>query len=289
MCWPPPTTARDSPPPLDATTSSAYSSIRKRASRQASHCSAISSRTDMSIKLRIIPTLLFKNVGLVKGIRFDSWRRVGATMQAIKVYNMRQVDELIFLDITATQEDRRPDFETVDEIADECFMPLCVGGGIRTVEDVRKLLAAGADKVAVNTAALERPELIREISDHFGSQCVVVSIDARREPDGTYRVYTHSGTRRTEITPEQHAAAMNAAGAGEILITSVDRDGTMEGYDVELTRTVSNAVSVPVIASGGAGNYAHMLDVIRDGGASAVAAASIYHFTQHTPLEAKHF
>jgi imidazole glycerol-phosphate synthase subunit HisF len=243
----------------------------------------------MPIKLRIIPTLLFKNVGLVKGIRFDSWRRVGATMQAIKVYNMRQVDELIFLDISATQEGRRPDFATVDEIADECFMPLCVGGGIRSLEDVRKLLAAGADKVAVNTAAVERPELIREISEHFGNQCVVVSIDARREPDGTYRVYTHSGTRRTEITPEHHAAAMNDAGAGEILITSVDRDGTMEGYDVELTRSVSNAVSVPVIASGGAGNYAHMLDVIRDAGASAVAAASIYHFTQHTPLEAKHY
>jgi len=240
-------------------------------------------------KIRVMPTLLFKDVGLVKGVAFDSWRRVGSAMQAVKVYNLREVDELVYLDITATNDGRPPDFETVDDLADECFMPLTVGGGVRTVEHVRRLLKVGADKVAINTAAVEHPALIREIADRFGSQCVVVSIDARRRADGTYESYTHSGRRPAGKDPAALAKDAEAMGAGEVLLTSIDRDGTMQGYDVELTRLVSDAVSIPVIASGGAGTYAHMAEVLREGRASSVAAASMYHFTEQTPLGAKRY
>jgi len=243
----------------------------------------------VTIKIRIIPTLLFKEMGLVKGIAFDSWRRVGSAMQAIKVYNLREVDELVFLDITATLDGRSPDFETIDELADECFMPLAVGGGIRRVEDVRRLLQVGADKVVINSAAVETPELIQQVAQGFGSQCVVVSIDARRHPNGRYEVFTHSGTQSTGLDPVAVARQSEALGAGEILITSIERDGTMMGYDLALTREVSEAVSIPVIASGGAGNYHHMAQVLRAGTVSAVSAASIFHFTQQTPLEAKHY
>ncbi|GIK39315.1 MAG: imidazole glycerol phosphate synthase subunit HisF [Chloroflexota bacterium] len=241
------------------------------------------------LKIRVMPTLLFKDVGLVKGISFESWRRVGSAMQAIKVYNMREVDELVFLDITATRDNRPPDYETVDELADECFMPMTVGGGVKTLEHVRHLLQVGADKIAINTAAVEKPELIRQAADQFGSQCVVVSIDARRHPHGNYEVYTHAGTLATGKDPVALAQEVEALGAGEILLTSVGRDGTMTGYDIELTRRVCEAVSVPVIASGGASNYQDMVQVLREGKASAVAAASIFHFTQQTPLEAKHY
>jgi cyclase len=234
-----------------------------------------------------MPTLLFKDVGLVKGIRFDSWRRVGSVMQSIKVYNMREVDELVFLDITATTEGRRPDFETVDEIADECFMPLTVGGGIATVDDVRRLLRVGADKVAINTAAVEAPQVVADVARTFGSQCAVVAIDARRSDDGRYEVFTNAGTRGTGLDPAHHAREVERLGAGEILLTSIDRDGTMEGYDIQLVRRVADAVSIPVIASGGAGSYADMSEALIEGGASAVAAASMFHFTEQTPLEAK--
>lgn len=240
-------------------------------------------------KIRVLPTLLYKNLGLVKGTSFDSWRRVGSIMQAIKVYNLREVDELIFLDITATQEGRPPDFDLVDEIADECFMPLTVGGGVRTLEDVRKLLQVGADKVAVNTAVAENPEFARQIAETFGSQCLVVSIDFKCQPEGNYSTFTHSGTRATGRDPVPFAREMERMGAGEILLTSIDRDGTMSGYDTDLIHEVSNAVSIPVIASGGAGNYAHMAAAVQQGGASALAAASIFHFTQQTPLEAKRY
>ncbi len=239
------------------------------------------------LKLRVMPTLLYKGLGLVKGIGFDSWRRVGSAMQAVKVYNMREVDELVFLDIAATGEGRRPDFALIDELADECFMPLTVGGGIRTAEDVRELLRVGADKVSVNTAAVANPGLIREIAGRFGSQCVVASIDARRRADGTYEVYTHSGTVAAGRDPADVAREAEANGAGEILVTSIERDGTMSGYDLELTRRVSASVAIPVIASGGAGCYEDMARAIVEGKASAVAAASIFHFTQQTPLEAK--
>src|SRR5262245_17793097 len=181
----------------------------------------------MSPKTRIMPTLLFKDVGLVKGVGFDSWRRVGAAMQSVKVYNMREVDELIFLDIAATRQNRPPDFPVIDELADECFMPLTVGGGIRGVDDVRRLLEVGADKVSLNTAAIQRPDVIGEIAERFGSQCVVVSIDFRRGPDGGGEVYTHSGTVATGRDPVAVAVEAERRGAGEILLTSIDRDGGM--------------------------------------------------------------
>lgn len=241
------------------------------------------------LKVRVMPTLLFKDLTLVKGVRFDSWRRVGSVMQAIKVYNMRAVDELVFLDITATREGRAPDFETVDEIADECFMPLTVGGGVRTVDDVRRLLQVGADKVAINTAAVLTPDLIRSVSEKFGSQCVVASIDTKQMPSGQYEVCVRSGTQPTGKDPVRFAREVESLGAGEILLTSIDRDGTMSGYDIELTRSVADAVSIPVIASGGAGKYEDMASALLEGHASAIAAASIFHFTQQTPLEAKRF
>ena len=241
------------------------------------------------LKVRVMPTLLFKDVGLVKGVSFDSWRRVGSAMQAIKVYNMREVDELVFLDITATRDGRPPDFGSVDELADECFMPMTVGGGVQTIDDVRRLLQVGADKVSINTAAVESPELIKEIAQKFGSQCVVVSIDAKRLSNGKYEVYTYAGTKSTGLDPVDLARQVEKLGAGEILITSIDRDGTMTGYDIELTMRVSEVVSIPVIASGGAGTYEHMLQALVEGKASAVAAASIFHFTEQTPLEAKRY
>ncbi|MBI4559557.1 MAG: imidazole glycerol phosphate synthase subunit HisF [Candidatus Hydrogenedentes bacterium] len=239
------------------------------------------------LKVRIIPTLLFKDFGLVKGVGFDSWRRVGSAMQAVKVYNMREVDELVFLDITATRDGRPPDFATVDEIADECFMPLAVGGGVRSVEDARSLLQVGADKVVLGTAAVESPDLIREVAARFGSQCAVISIDFRRIGPGVRRVFTHCGTTGTDLDPVEFAKQAQRSGAGEILLQSIERDGTMSGYDIETIRAVTDAVSIPVIASGGAGNYEHLAEAVLDGRAAAVAAASIFHFTQQTPREAK--
>ena len=239
------------------------------------------------IKTRIMPTLLFKEVGLVKGVGFDSWRRVGAALQAVRVYNLREVDELIFMDIAATPNGRTPDFQLVDELADNCFMPLTVGGGVRSVEDVRSLLSVGADKVSINTGAVENPELIRAASERFGAQCIVVSIDARRRSDGTLEVVTCCGSRTTSLDPIQWAKRAEELGAGEILITSVERDGTMQGYDLPLIRDVAAAVKIPVIASGGAGSYEHMAQVLRETEAAAVAAASMFHFTEQTPREAK--
>ena len=238
------------------------------------------------LKRRLIPTLLYKDFGLVKGVAFDSWRRVGSPVQTVKVYNMREVDELIFLDITATAQDRRPDLGVIDDLADECFMPLTVGGGIRDVDDVGRLLEVGADKVALNTAAVEDPGLIGRITARFGSQCLVASIDARHIGN-RYEVFTRSGTYAAGLDPVAHAREVEAQGAGEILITSIDRDGTMQGYDIPLLRSVSDAVGIPVIASGGAGNYGHLLEAFREAKASAVAAASMFHFTEQTPREAK--
>jgi cyclase len=239
------------------------------------------------LKVRVIPTLLYKDVGLVKGRSFDSWRRVGAAMQAIKVYEMREVDELVLLDIAATLEGRPPDFALVDDLADECFMPMTVGGGVRTADDVGRLLQVGADKVAVNSHALGSPELISSASRRYGAQCVVASIDARRAGPGRWEVCTHAGTRPLGRDAVLQARLVEAWGAGEVLLTSIDRDGTMEGYDVDLVRAVSAAVGIPVIASGGCGRYEDMVAAVREGGASAVAAASIFHFTHQTPLEAK--
>ncbi len=241
------------------------------------------------LKTRIIPTLLWKDHGLVKGVGFDSWRRVGTVLPSIKVYSTRQVDELILLDITATVEARAPDCDSVAELSAECFVPLTIGGGIRTIEHIRDLLRAGADKVSINSAAYDNPGLVREAASRFGAQCVVASIDARRLPDGSLVCHSHSGTRSRDRHPASWATELEALGAGEILITSVERDGTMEGYDLDLVRAVATAVRIPVIASGGAGCYAHLLAALQEGGASAVAAASIFHFTQQTPLLAKHY
>ncbi|MGE3147529.1 MAG: imidazole glycerol phosphate synthase subunit HisF, partial [Pseudorhodoplanes sp.] len=205
------------------------------------------------LKTRIIPTLLFKGMGLVKGVGFDSWRRVGAALQSIRVYNLREVDELIFLDIGATPGKGRPDFREIDELADNCFMPMTVGGGVRTIDDIRDLLAVGADKVAINSAAVETPDLVRDGAQEFGSQCIVVSIDVKRRGDGTPEVVTHCGRTATGRDPVEWAKTVETHGAGEILLTSVERDGAMAGYDVDLIRDVTMAVNIPVIASGGCG------------------------------------
>lgn len=241
------------------------------------------------LKIRVLPTLLFKEVGLVKGVAFDSWRRVGSAMQAIQVYNMRDVDELAFFDIAATAAGRGPDLALVDELADECFMPLTVGGGVRSVEDIGDLLRAGADKVAVNTAAVRTPELVRQAAATFGAQCVVVSIDVRRAPSGRPEVWIESGRTGTGLDPAAWAQEAERRGAGEIILTSIDRDGTMSGYDLELVRSVCEAVAVPVIASGGAGCYEDLRLALTEGKASAVAAASIFHFTHQTPRAARDY
>lgn len=241
------------------------------------------------LKVRIMPTLLYRDYELVKGVGFDSWRGVGSAMQAIRVYNMREVDELIFLDITATREEREPDFELIDDLADECFMPLTVGGGIRSLDDVRRLLDVGADKVAINSEAVRNPELIREVAQRFGAQCVVVSIDVRKHASGQYEIFTHSGNRATGIDPVVFAKEAARLGAGEMLLTSIERDGAMGGYDLELIQQVSGAVNIPVIASGGAGNYEDLYMALTSGKAAAVAAASIFHFTEQTPLAAKEY
>lgn len=241
------------------------------------------------LKVRIMPTLLYRDFELVKGIGFDSWRIIGSAMQAIRVYNMREVDELVFHDITATREARKPDFELIDELADECFMPLTVGGGVSTIDDVQSLLAVGADKVSINTRAVLDPEFIGRVAQRFGAQCVVVSIDVRRHADGHCEIFTHSGTRPTGLHPVTFAREAAHRGAGELLLTSIERDGTMEGYDLELIKEVSEAVKIPVIASGGAGNYENFYEALTGGKAAAVAASSMFHFTEQTPLAAKEY
>ncbi|HMH50529.1 MAG TPA: imidazole glycerol phosphate synthase cyclase subunit [Candidatus Acidoferrum sp.] len=234
-----------------------------------------------------MPTLLHKEFGLVKGERFHSWRRTGSAMQQIKVYNLREVDELVFFDIAASINGRAPDYDLVDDLADDCFMPMTVGGGITTLEQAGRMLRVGADKVSINSGAVSDPPLISRIADRFGSQCVVVSIDFTRHPDGRCEVFTHSGSRPTGLDPVDFAVQAERLGAGEVLLTSIDRDGTFLGYDIECTRQVSKAVSLPVIASGGAGNYQHMVEVVKQGGASAVAASAMFHFTEQTPAGAK--
>lgn len=239
------------------------------------------------LKIRVIPTLLWKGPGLVKGTGFDSWRRIGTLLPAIRVYNTRDVDELILLDIEANQTNDPPDDATIRDIAPHCTVPLTVGGGITCLDHIRRLLQAGADKVAINSAAFETPSLIREAAHRFGSQCIVVSIDARRHEDGHYECFTHSGTRATGLSPEKAARKMAALGAGEILITSIERDGTLKGYDIPLIKSICDAVDIPVIASGGAGSYADLTRAVSEGGACAIAAASMFHFTEQTPAGAR--
>jgi imidazole glycerol-phosphate synthase subunit HisF len=239
------------------------------------------------LKVRVIPTLLWKQFGLVKGVGFDSWRRVGPVLPAIRVYNQREVDELILVDIVAQGTGDDPDFESVDDFGQDCFVPLTVGGGITNLSQVQRLLRAGADKVSLNTAAYDNPALITDIAMRFGAQCVVASIDARTAPNGGWTCFSHAGQTPTGRPVADWAREVEDRGAGEILITSIDRDGTMQGYDLALIETVAAAVRIPVIASGGAGDYAHMVEAVQQAGASAVAAASLFHFTEQTPAGAK--
>lgn len=239
------------------------------------------------LKTRVIPTLLIREVNLVKGPGFDSWRAVGSPMQSVKVFNRRDVDELILLDIGATPEGRSADLDMIATLAQECFVPLTVGGGIASLDTIRQLLMVGADKVSVNSAAYEQPELIAAAADQFGSQCVVVAIDYRTDADGRRECFSRCGTVATGRDPVEWAREVERRGAGEILLTAIERDGMMTGYDLGTIRAVSDAVSIPVIASGGAGSYADLAAAVTEGGASAVSAASLYLFTEATPLEAK--
>lgn len=236
---------------------------------------------------RIIPCLDVTNGRVVKGTHFVNLRDAGDPVECAVAYDRQQADELVFLDITASSDGRDTMVDVVRRTAAQCFMPLTVGGGIRTVEDMRRMLHAGADKVSVNTAAIHRPELISEGANAFGSQCVVVAIDAKRFDEGQWRVSTHGGRRMTELDAIEWAREAERLGAGEILLTSMDADGSKNGYDIELTRRVSEAVRIPVIASGGAGNLDHMVQVLREGKADAVLAASIFHFGEYTVAQAK--
>ena len=239
---------------------------------------------------RIIPCLDVTAGRVVKGVKFQQLRDAGDPVACARAYDAQGADELVFLDITASSDQRAIMHDVVAATAEQCFMPLTVGGGLRTVEDIRKMLHAGADKVSLNTAAVQSPELIRDSARKFGNQCIVLAIDARREPDGqSWKVYTHGGRKRTEIDVVEWARRAVSLGAGEILLTSMDCDGMLNGYDIELTRRVSDAVEVPVIASGGAGTLEHLAEVLTQGGASAVLAASIFHFGTFTVPQAKDY
>lgn len=241
----------------------------------------------MSLKVRIIPCLDVKDGRVVKGVNFVNLRDAGDPVEQAAVYDAAGADELTFLDITASSDARDTLFDVVARTAERCFMPLTVGGGVRTVEDVRKLLLAGADKTSINTAAVNRPDFVREAAEKFGSQCVVVAIDARQVAAGKWEVFTHGGRNGTGLDAVDWARRMAEYGAGEILLTSMDRDGTEKGFDLELTRAVADSISIPVVASGGVGNLDHFVEGVTKGHASAVLAASIFHFGRHSIGEAK--
>jgi cyclase len=230
------------------------------------------------LKARIIPCLDVEGGRVVKGVNFVDLVDAGDPVEQARIYDKAGADELTFLDITASHEGRDTIFDVVSRTAEQCFMPLTVGGGVRTTEDIRKLLLAGADKVSINTAAVHRPEFVSEAAQKFGSQCIVVSVDAKSVGDNKFEIFTHGGRKATGIDAIGWAMRMTSLGAGEILLTSMDRDGTKQGFNLPLTRAISDAVSVPVIASGGVGTLEHMVEGIRDGHASAVLAASIFHF-----------
>jgi imidazole glycerol-phosphate synthase subunit HisF len=240
----------------------------------------------VTVRVRVIPCLDVANGRVVKGVNFVDLADAGDPVEQARAYDAAGADELCFLDITASHEARGTMVDVVRRTAEVCFMPLTVGGGVRSVEDARALLLAGADKVAVNSAAVARPELVAEMADRFGSQCVVASVDARAVDRGRWEVFTHGGRRETGINAVEHAVRLAELGAGELLVTSMDRDGTQGGYDLALTRTIADAVSVPVVASGGVGELEHLVEGVRDGHASAVLAASIFHFGRHSIAEA---
>ena len=250
------------------------------------------------IKPRVIPALLLKGQGLVKTVKFKEPKYLGDPINIVRIFNDKEVDELVLLDITATPEKRGPQFDLLKNIASEAFIPLAYGGGIRSMDDVKKLLSIGIEKLIMNTSAMETPSLVREVADHAGSQAAVVSMDVKKGLLGKYEVFTHCGQKKTGLDPLKHAVEMERMGVGEIIINSIDRDGTMQGYDIDLVRKVADAVRVPVVACGGAGNLSHVSEVIKQGHASAAAAGSIFVFqgplrgvliSYPTPKELKEF
>jgi cyclase len=241
------------------------------------------------LKKRIIPCLDVKDGRVVKGINFVDLVDAGDPVEQASVYNQNGADEICFLDITASSDKRDILLDTVQKTAECCFVPLTVGGGVRSVQDIRKLLLAGADKVSINTAAIKNPDLIKESSNKFGSQCIVVAIDAKKTAENKWTVFTHGGREPTDLDAIEFAKLAEQNGAGEILLTSMDRDGTKEGYDIDLTKKISSNLNIPVIASGGVGNLDHLKTGITEGGASAVLAASIFHFGEYSIKEAKEY
>lgn len=239
------------------------------------------------LKVRIIPCLDVKDGRVVKGVNFEGLRDAGDPVEQAIIYDKAGADELCFLDITASHENRGTILDVVRRTAEVCFMPLTVGGGVRTLDDIRALLLAGADKVSINTAAVTRPEFVKEAAEKFGSQCIVAAIDAKKGEKGNYEIFTHGGRKPTGIDAVEHARKLVGYGAGEVLLTSMDRDGVKSGYDLELTRAVADAVPVPVIASGGVGNAQDLVDGVVKGHASAVLAASIFHFGEVSIAQAK--
>ena len=239
------------------------------------------------LKMRVIPCLDVKDGRVVKGVNFVNLVDAGDPVEAAKAYDAAGADELCFLDITATHENRGIMRDVVQRTAEACFMPLTVGGGVRTLDDIRALLLAGADKVSINSAAVANRQFVKEAAEKFGSQCIVVAIDAKEVAPGKYEIFTHGGRKETGIDAVQFAREMEALGAGEILLTSMDRDGTGKGFNIPLTRAIADAVSIPVIASGGVGTLEHLVEGIRDGHATAVLAASIFHFGTFTIGQAK--
>ncbi len=240
------------------------------------------------LKKRVIPVLLLRDGRMVKGVEFDAYRDTGNPATAVRIYSAQDADELVFLDIQANPQSHKALVEVVRQAATECYMPLTAGGGLQSIEDVHELLTVGADKVVVTTAGVTKPELITEIAEQFGAQCVVVGVDYRYGPNGP-RVWIRCGKEATDLDPVAHAQRLVALGAGEVLLNSIDRDGTMKGYDLEMAERVAQAVSVPVIVSGGAGDFSHLAALLKETAASAAACASLFHFGDNNPIRARSY